>query len=85
MQVDIPVDHARTGQLILEKIASLQDASPGDFIQYELTLTNKDSQAASAILITDTLPVGLRYKLGSARGVSGRIAQPEVSATTAAD
>ena len=79
LQVDVPVDHARTGQLLLEKTASLRTASPGDFVQYQLALTNKDSAAASGITIVDTLPLGLRYRIGSTRGISGSIAQPVIS------
>ena len=80
LQVDIPIDSAHPGTLILDKVASLPDASPGDIVQYQLTLTNKDTSPATALVIADSLPPGLRYKLGSTRALSGGIAQPTVSA-----
>ncbi|WBO23151.1 hypothetical protein [Sphingomonas abietis] len=84
LEVDVPMDAARDGQLLLEKTASLDVASPGDFVQYRLNITNKSSADASGVTITDTLPIGLRYRAGSTRGVSGNsvssaVTQPDVS------
>ncbi|MGI4731800.1 MAG: hypothetical protein ACRYFW_08645 [Janthinobacterium lividum] len=73
---DIPLDPASDAALMLTKTASVRQASPGDFVQYRLTLTNRGTGAATGVHVADTLPVGLRYRRGSARGV----AEPAVSA-----
>ncbi len=67
---DIPLDRASAAQLLLTKTASVRDASPGDFVQYRLQLTNRGGDAARALRVTDTLPPGLRYRRGSTRGAA---------------
>lgn len=80
LQVDIPIDGAAgTALLLLDKTTSTTEASPGDFIQYDVQLTNRGTAAAGAVAIVDRLPVGLRYKAGSAHGVSFKLAEPLVS------
>lgn len=75
LQVDIPVDPSG-GPLTLDKLASVRTASPGDAIQYRLRLVNRDgSVIIPGVTITDLLPLGLRYRRGSTRGV----AEPDVS------
>jgi len=79
LNVDIPLD-ALTSYLVIEKSVSKETAAIGDFVQYTLQLSNTDSvTTASNIVITDTLPVGLRYQKSSVRydGVPGT--QPQVS------
>jgi len=67
LHVDIPLD-ALTSYLVIEKTASKDEVAVGDFVQYTLTLTNIDSNTtANGVVITDTLPLGLRYQGGSAR------------------
>ena len=76
LQVDIPAD-AQSDGLSLEKSASANDASMGDFVQYRLTLKNKDSSAvAEGVKITDALPRGFRYVKGSSRLNGARVADP---------
>ena len=65
---DIPVDRAGDTSLLLTKTASVREASPGDFVQYRVTLTNRGTGPAGNVGLTDILPVGLRYEIGSARG-----------------
>ena len=65
---DIPLDRLADTSLLLTKTASVRDASPGDFIQYLLQLTNRGTVAASDLHLFDTLPAGLRYQRGSTRG-----------------
>ena len=77
--VDIPLD-ALTSYLVMEKFVSKDSAAIGDFVQYTLNLSNTDSvTTANNIVITDTLPVGLRYQKDSVRydGVPG--VEPQVS------
>jgi uncharacterized repeat protein (TIGR01451 family) len=76
VRIDIPADRQSNSPLVLEKTASVRDASPGDFIQYRLRMTNADTaRPVAAPSIQDMLPVGLRYKRGSTRGA----AEPTVS------
>ena len=68
--IDVPIDGApnTSGTLIVEKTASVREASPGDFVQYRLDVRNVGTVAAGPVSITDTLPFGLRYRIGSTRG-----------------
>ncbi|WP_375421332.1 hypothetical protein [uncultured Sphingomonas sp.] len=67
---DIPLDRHPNTSLLLTKTASVRDASPGDFIQYRLQLTNRGTTAARDLHLFDTLPRGLRYESGSTRGAA---------------
>ena len=66
---DIPLDRVGDNGLILTKTASVREASPGDFIQYRVTLSNRDTAPARNVRLTDILPRGLRYEVRSQRGV----------------
>jgi uncharacterized repeat protein (TIGR01451 family) len=71
LEIDIPVDPGIDGStLVMEKTASIREASPGDFIQYRLQIRDVGTVAATTVTIDDVLPVGLRYKAGSTRGAS---------------
>jgi uncharacterized repeat protein (TIGR01451 family) len=74
--IDIPLDPPANGTLLLTKTASVREASPGDFIQYRLQVSNRDGVAADGLTLSDYLPQGLRYERGSTRGG----AEPTVSA-----
>ncbi|AQR72875.1 carboxypeptidase regulatory-like domain-containing protein [Sphingomonas sp. LM7] len=82
VHIDIPIDPiiARTllaPQLVLEKTASVREASPGEFVQYRLDLRYVGlSPTVSEVVIDDTLPTGLRYRPGTTRGAP----EPTVSA-----
>lgn len=65
---DIPIDRASDAALLLTKVASVREASPGDFIQYRLRLTNRGTMPATGVQLHDVLPSGLRYEPGSTRG-----------------
>jgi uncharacterized repeat protein (TIGR01451 family) len=65
---DIPLDSPGAGTLLLTKTASVREASPGDFVQYLLRITNRDTVPARGLHVADTLPRGLRYERNSARG-----------------
>ncbi|QQV76787.1 DUF11 domain-containing protein [Sphingomonas aliaeris] len=66
--VDIPLDRPTSAALLLTKAASVREASPGDFVQYRLQITNRDTLAARELHVSDVLPAGLRYERGSTRG-----------------
>ncbi len=65
---DIPLDRDGDAVLLLTKTASVREASPGDVIQFRVTLANRGETAVSGIHLTDIPPAGLRYERGSARG-----------------
>jgi len=79
LYVDIPLD-ALTSYLVIEKSASKETAAVGDFVQYTLKLSNTDAVIVSNnIVITDTLPVGLRYQKGSVRYDGAPGVEPNIS------
>lgn len=73
---DVPLDRPSDAQLLLTKVASVREASPGDFVQYRLQLSNRGVGDAGGLHVFDTLPSGLRYRAGSTRGAT----EPAVSA-----
>ena len=73
---DIPLDRPTDAQLLLTKVASVREASPGDMVQYRLQLSNRGAEEARALHVLDALPAGLRYRRGSTRGA----AEPAISA-----
>ena len=75
-EADIPLDRVTGSALLVTKTASAREASPGDTIQYRITAANRGSVPATGLHLFDTLPSGLKYQTGSARGVS----EPVVSA-----
>ena len=67
VSIDIPIDPT-AGALFLDKRSSTSVAAPGDFVEYQLTLTHADGLAAATdVVLEDYLPLGLRYQPGSAR------------------
>jgi uncharacterized repeat protein (TIGR01451 family) len=80
IDIDIPIDPSGSG-LWIQKTANKSSAGQGDFILYELTLTNNSKTVALAgIGVTDTLPIGFRYRSGSAKLNGVSIADPLISA-----
>lgn len=80
IDIDIPIDPSGSG-LWIQKTANKSSAGQGDFILYELTLTNNSKSVALAgIQVTDTLPIGFRYRSGSAKLNGVSIANPFISA-----
>ncbi len=67
---DIPLDRAGASALLIAKTASVREASPGDFVQYLVSVTNRGTDTARNIHLTDILPTGLRYERGSTRGAA---------------
>jgi uncharacterized repeat protein (TIGR01451 family) len=79
IKIDLPVDPLR-GQLVLVKSTSTTTASVGDFIRYEVTLTNRNRvvEQRNAIVV-DTLPEGFRYRAGSLRVNGANVGEPQIS------
>ena len=60
INIDIPLDPDRV-ELFLQKTTTATTVSPGDFVEYRLSLDNSSPRdAAQDILILDTLPAGFR-------------------------
>jgi uncharacterized repeat protein (TIGR01451 family) len=79
VRIDIPLDPA-SGTLWVRKTASATRVGVGDFLSYEVAVTNLDPRAAAAaVAVVDTLPVGFRYQGGSARLDGARAPDPAVS------
>ncbi len=81
LQVDIPLDPpALASTLLLQKRASEEQASIGDFIRYALSLENRDTNPATNAVLTDTLPRGFRFEPGSLRVNGVATADPVIAA-----
>lgn len=67
VHVDIPVDPQAKG-LQLTKTVSQTTVTVGDFLEYQLALTNVDPDLpASNVNVVDTLPAGMHFRKGSLR------------------
>ncbi|MDC7682779.1 hypothetical protein PQU92_05795 [Asticcacaulis sp. BYS171W] len=75
LEVDIPIDPLPHGSLQMQKTTSVREASAGDIIPYQLSVSNPDTWTMRKVMITDSLPSGQRYRKGSTRGA----AEPAVS------
>ncbi len=79
LHIDIPLDPG-SNKLALTKTVGKSVAAVGDFVPYTLTLTNNDVNTASGVQIADHIPLGFRYKNGSASLNGVAMADPVVSA-----
>jgi uncharacterized repeat protein (TIGR01451 family) len=78
--IDVPLD-AAASTLFLDKRAGLDVAAIGDFVPYTVTVRNGgDGVALTNVVVTDSLPAGMRYQPGSARLDSATPLEPEVGA-----
>ncbi|WP_222565180.1 DUF11 domain-containing protein [Novilysobacter antarcticus] len=65
--------------MLLAKQVSLPTASAGDILQYRLSLQNKHDDTIRNVVITDTLPAGMRYQHGSLRVGDKAVPDPTVT------
>lgn len=79
LRIDIPVDPVASGGLWLRKTAGKTRVAAGDFVPYRLEIENPNAGATLGFTLTDRLPVGFRYRSGSARLDGARIADPQIS------
>ncbi len=66
--------------LALTKAASKPVAAVGDFVQYQLALSNPGVVAVTGVSVNDRLPPGFRYRAGTARINGATVANPAISA-----
>ena len=79
LNVDIPVDPI-DDLLFVTKEASKIEAAIGDFVQYEVTITNnRTSVVAVNTTVVDTLPTGFRFQSGSVQINSIVASDPAIS------
>ena len=79
LNVDIPIDSI-DDLLFVTKEASKIEAAIGDFVQYEITVTNnRSSVAAINTTVIDTLPTGFKFQSGSVQINSITASDPSIS------
>jgi uncharacterized repeat protein (TIGR01451 family) len=77
--IDIPVDPSGVA-LWVTKTASKDTAGIGDFLAYQIAVTDADKATGAAnVHVHDFLPVGFRYKKASAQLNGVAVADPSVS------
>lgn len=72
VQVVVP----KKSVLFVKKSASVESADVGDFAEYTVTIANRGSSSAEAVAMTDTLPRGFSYTVGSMRVNGINVADP---------
>jgi uncharacterized repeat protein (TIGR01451 family) len=80
LEMDIPVDPGAIGSLNITKTAGKATAGIGDFVPYALTITSRNSYVLTDVSIADRLPVGFRYRAGTARLDGKVLPDPQVGA-----
>ncbi len=80
LQIDIPIDPVLTS-LYLTKAASKNMVAIGDFLQFKITVENTTDSDIDAVLVSDRLPLGFRYRIGSTK-ISGGGTAPDPSVST---
>jgi uncharacterized repeat protein (TIGR01451 family) len=76
VHIDIPIDPT---QLAVEKRINRAEATTGDFLSYQVIISNFSQTQANAVVLTDILPIGFRYQTGSARQNNVLIPNPAIS------
>ena len=72
----IPIDPFLTRTpLVVTKTSVKRSASVGDIVPYEITVRNTENAQRSDVTVTDILPAGMKYVLGTA-SVNGAAQEP---------
>lgn len=79
IRLDIPVDPTAVG-LWLQKSANRDIVAMGDFVQYTVSVQNNSGAPAASVVVNDRLPVGFRFRDGSARLDGSATADPQIAA-----
>jgi uncharacterized repeat protein (TIGR01451 family) len=79
IHIDIPLDSSAAG-LFITKRAVKNSVAVGEFLQYQLDISNTASVGLTNVNIVDVLPVGFRFKAGSAKLNGSSVANPVISA-----
>lgn len=78
LHIDIPADPSSSA-LYLTKKAGKSTAAPGDFIQYRIGIENTATSDVKNIVVNDKMPLGFRYRKGSAKIGSATSPDPTIS------
>ncbi len=79
VQIDVPLDAASGGGLLLTKAVSKTQIQVGEYLQYSLRLSNDlTAPPTGALVVTDRLPIGFRYE-GNSMRVNGSSFAPQIS------
>ncbi len=79
IRIDIPLD-SKGVNLFVQKTASTSTAAIGDRVSYQISVENVHPvTASSATIISDTLPLGLRYQTGSTTLDGVAVADPTIA------
>ena len=78
LHIDIPLDSSSSG-LFINKRAVKNSVAVGEYLQYQLDLSNTAAVGLTNTSIVDILPVGFRYETGSARLNGLPLANPTIS------
>ena len=79
VRIDLPIDRLAQ-DLVLDKTAQRTTVQQGDFLRYTLNLTNNSASIGAAnAVVTDQLPLGLRYQPGSTLVDGVRALDPAIS------
>ena len=79
LTADIPLDPI-TDRILLDKSSIKSEAGVGDFVPFDISLTNIDADVEDLQLI-DTLPIGLKYVEGSLKVNEQTYTDVEISST----
>ncbi len=79
LKVDIPVDSG-ANTLTIQKTADKAVVATGEYVPYNLNISNNSAVALTGVQVADRLPVGFRYQKGSVRLDGAAAAEPQISA-----
>jgi len=74
----IPLDPILSGAIVMSKTTPLVNVHRADLVPYTITATNRMATALGNINVTDRIPPGFRYRVGSA-SLNGLPVEPLVS------
>ena len=77
VEIDVPVDCSGEG-LLVTKTSGRTVVGIGDFLPYEVSVSNGGDTNITAAVVNDVLPPGFRYAKGSARVNDSVIADPQI-------
>ena len=79
LRIDVPLDPT-TADIFVRKSSSKATVGIGEFVQYRVEVENPDTeQVAIGVTVFDNLPLGFRYRIGSARLNGETTADPEIA------
>ncbi|MFN3586000.1 MAG: hypothetical protein ACK4UT_00735, partial [Moraxellaceae bacterium] len=79
VRVDLPVDAAGSGLFVVKTAARTQVAI-GDFVPFDVTVTNVLASPFTGVVLRDVLPPGFRYRRGTLRIDGAAAPEPQLSA-----